>query len=355
MYPKLSVKLYGKGVVLDGPVDGSILKMQRHQIALVGQVILSEIWGKKGAIGFVPEGGEAALCTSHFFFFDVNSASVDPGWLQAIFRADYLADQLGSNAFGTTGYAAARPKTLLAATIPLPPLKEQQRIVGRIDSLVSKIEEVSALRHRVSIELTALTASLHFALSKGRRVRLDRLVVLEENRVSVCPAEFYPQIGIRGFGGGMFAKPPLSGSETQYRHFNRLKKGDLVLSQVKGWEGAIAVCTREFEGYYASPEYRTFRCIEETCDPEYLDVLVRSCWFQTLLQSATHGQGARRERTRPEQFVELVLSMPEIEDQKKAIRILRSLKGIDAFTPQLTESTKSLLSSILDSAFKGAL
>src|SRR5262249_10311938 len=50
-YPKLSVKLYGKGVVLDTPANGANLKMMRHQLAKAGQVILSEIWGKKGAIG----------------------------------------------------------------------------------------------------------------------------------------------------------------------------------------------------------------------------------------------------------------------------------------------------------------
>jgi len=59
-YKKLSVRLYGRGVVLDAPTDGTSLKMQRHQIAKSGQVILSEIWGKKGAIGFVPEEGAGA-------------------------------------------------------------------------------------------------------------------------------------------------------------------------------------------------------------------------------------------------------------------------------------------------------
>jgi type I restriction enzyme S subunit len=71
IYPKLSVKLYGRGVVLDSPTDGSMLKMKRHQIAKKGHVILSEIWGKKGAIGLVPPEGDGALCTSHFFLFDV--------------------------------------------------------------------------------------------------------------------------------------------------------------------------------------------------------------------------------------------------------------------------------------------
>src|SRR2546422_8637106 len=88
LYPKLSVKLYGKGVVLDAPADGASLKMKRHQLAKPGQVILSEIWGKKGAIGFVPREGEGALCTSHFFLFDVCTDKLNRKWLQAIFDAN---------------------------------------------------------------------------------------------------------------------------------------------------------------------------------------------------------------------------------------------------------------------------
>src|SRR5450759_3989163 len=100
VYSKLSVKLYGKGVVLDAPADGAVLKMKRHQLARAGQVILSEIWGKKGAIGFVPPEGDGALCTSHFFLFDINHDRVLPGWLAAIFRANYLEEQLAGGAFG---------------------------------------------------------------------------------------------------------------------------------------------------------------------------------------------------------------------------------------------------------------
>ncbi|MCI0702280.1 MAG: hypothetical protein L0241_14450 [Planctomycetia bacterium] len=88
MYPKLSVKLYGRGVELDTPADGSMLKMPRHQLAKAGQVILSEIWGKKGAIGLVPPEGEGALCTSHFFLFDINRERVEPGYLSLIFQAN---------------------------------------------------------------------------------------------------------------------------------------------------------------------------------------------------------------------------------------------------------------------------
>lgn len=156
MYPKLSVKLYGRGVVLDAPVDGAVLKMKRHQIAKEGQVILSEIWGKKGAIGFVPPEGKGALCTSHFFLFDVSTDRLEPNWLQAIIDANYLQDQLGGEARGTTGYAAVRPAILLACEIPLPPLSEQRRIVARIEELATQVSEAQRLRQEAVEEAEGL-------------------------------------------------------------------------------------------------------------------------------------------------------------------------------------------------------
>src|SRR5205807_1657058 len=147
-YPKLSVRLYGRGVVLDNPVDGDAVRMKRHQLAKAGQVVLSEIWGKKGAIGFVPPEGDGALCTSHFFLFDVILQKALPEYLQMIFRANFLQGQLSAEAKGTTGYAAVRPKTFLSTKIPLPPLDEQRAIVARFALLTYRIEEATKLRQR---------------------------------------------------------------------------------------------------------------------------------------------------------------------------------------------------------------
>ncbi len=327
-YPKLSVKLYGKGVTLDSPADASQLKMQRHQFAKAGQVILSEIWGRKGAIGFVPSEGQGALCTSHFFLFDLLREKVDPGWLSAIFRANYLAEQLGASAFGTTGYAAVRPKDLLACQIPLPPLSEQRRIVARVEELAAKIEEARQLWLRSQADLAAYLTSLHLALSNGRSVLVQDFLRLEEHREPVVFGRQYPQVGVKGFGGGLFAKEAVDATETTYKCFNRLYQGALILSQVKGWEGAIAVCPEDLAGRYASPEYRTFRCVDGAAIPEYLASLVVSPWFLGFLRTLTRGVEARRERIRPEMFLNLRVPMPAIERQKQAIKTLENLQQI---------------------------
>jgi type I restriction enzyme S subunit len=95
-YKKLSVKLYGRGVVLDTPSDGSLVKMERHQLARAGQVILSEIWGKKGAIGLVPPEGEGALVTSHFFLFNINEAVATHEYLTATCLGVEVSATLGA-------------------------------------------------------------------------------------------------------------------------------------------------------------------------------------------------------------------------------------------------------------------
>ena len=173
-YPKLSVRLYGKGGrFLDAPTPGATVKMQRHQLAKSGQVVLSEIWGKKGAIGFVPPDGEGALCTSHFFLFDVRTERLLLAWLGCIFRANYLAQQLGESAFGTTGYAAVRPKDLMGCKIPLPPLPEQRRIVAKVEELAAKIGEANRLRKEIGTEVELITRNARNFVFVGLTKQID--------------------------------------------------------------------------------------------------------------------------------------------------------------------------------------
>lgn len=99
----------------------------------------------------------------------------------------------------------------------------------------------------------ALVTSLHIQLAAGRTRRIGSILRLDEEATEVVPTRVYPQVGVRSFGGGLFAKPAVAGAETTYRKF-RLYAGAVVLSQVKAWEGAVAVCPAELSGWFVSPE-----------------------------------------------------------------------------------------------------
>ena len=151
----------------------------------------------------------------------------------------------------------------------------------------------------------------------------------------------------------MFRKPPTLGSETTYRAFNTLRAGKLVMSQVKGWEGAVAVCPDDLDGWFVSPEYRTFACREGQCDPAYLSHLVKTRWFHEHLASATRGVGARRERIRPEMLLGIEIPFPDLTGQRTALKTIEHMTEAKALSNQSAPLEEALLPSLLDRVFNG--
>jgi type I restriction enzyme S subunit len=239
--------------------------------------------------------------------------------------------------------------------IPLPPLPEQRRIVARIEELAAKINEARGLRQKAAQEAEAFVISFHAKLAGTRMKNLKDVLRLDEDTTSVTSTGSYPQVGVKSFGAGLFAKGAVTGSETTYKAFNRLYEGALVLSQVKGWEGAVAICPAKLAGWFVSPEYRTFRCVEDQARPGYLASLVRTRWFWEKLGSATRGVGARRERTRPEQFLNIEITIPTIEKQVEGECVFAGVDALKKLQAETATELAALLSSILDKAFKGAL
>ena len=65
--------------------------------------------------------------------------------------------------------------------------------------------------------------------------------------------------------------------------------------------------------------------------------------------------GARRERTRPEQFLELPFSMPSVDQQARAIGMFNSIAKARRLQSETTPKLDALMPAILDKAFKGEL
>jgi type I restriction enzyme S subunit len=367
-YPKLSVKLYGKGVVLDGPADGSTLKMKRHQIARAGQVILSEIWGKKGAIGFVPPEGEGALCTSHFFLFDVRTDRLVPGYLRAIFTANYLEAQLGTEAKGTTGYAAVRPKHLLAARIPLPPLDEQCRIVSRIDELAASVEEARGLREkacRVSEILETAVLRRFFAASDGlKNVRLEDVCEaiidnLHSNPVyadSGIPCVRSPDVG----WGDLYLDRARCTTEDEYKR--RTIRGeprldDVVFVREGGGTGKAAL-VKQGQRFSLGQRVMMIRPRKDLVLPKFLLYqLLSPQIFEDQILELTKGSASPHLNIGA--LKKFTFLLPSRERQTEIVSYLDHLKMKVNYLQRLQCETATeldaLMPSILSKAFRGEL
>jgi len=320
-----------------------------------GDLVVSGINAAKGAIAVYPQDNLVPIAaTIHYAAYIVNKEKADVRFLWLFLRSREFRDILLRYLPGGIK-TELKAKRLLPIPIPLPPLPEQRRLIAKIDQLAAKIAGAQALRRQAAEEAEALIISNHLQLAGERTRRLGEILRLDEDAVPIKADGSYPQVGVKSFGGGLFPKSPISGTGTTYRTFNRLFEGALVLSQVKGWEGAVAVCPKNLAGWFVSPEYRTFRCVPGEARPDYLASIVLTGWFWSRLNEATRGVGARRERTRPKQFINIEIPMPDFTRQEIGARVAAEVDAMKHLQGETATALDALLPSILDKAFKGEL
>lgn len=81
---------------------------------------------------------------------------------------------------------------------------------------------------------------------------------LQRRQVAVDPSADYQEIGVRSFGRGLFVKDPVTGSDIGSKRVFRVESGDLVVSNVFAWEGAVGVASGLHGGMIGSHRFMTW-------------------------------------------------------------------------------------------------
>lgn len=180
-YRQITVKLWGKGVVLRGMLTGAEIAASRQMLARRGQFILSRIDARNGALGIVPPELDGAIVTNDFPVFNVLENRLLPSYLGWMCRTASFVEECKRASEGTTNRVRLQEAKFLAREFPLPPLAAQRRVVARIEELAAQIQEASTLRHSAAQQAEALlTTARRVSISNGR----TNTVALED----VCAA-----------------------------------------------------------------------------------------------------------------------------------------------------------------------
>lgn len=131
--------------------------------------------------------------------------------------------------------------------------------------------------------------------------------------------------GVYSFGRGLFRRGPMTPGETSYKYYNRLVEDDFVISLPKGWEGAIARVTPEFDGWYLSPVFPAFRCDESKLLPGFLEWFCKLEPVWAMLLRNSRGIGARRETVSPATFLALEIPLPPLSEQRRIVARIEAL------------------------------
>ncbi|MEV0036980.1 hypothetical protein [Streptomyces sp. NPDC050804] len=188
---------------------------------------------------------------------------------------------------------------------------------------------------------------------------LGSVLTKSDDLVRIDPGREYSTAGLLNRGRGLFKRPTIMGSETQYTRYNRLKSGQLVYSKLFAWEGALAVVPSEFSGMHVSHEFPTFEILKNRADPRYIGHLVTWSDLHDALSKQTSGMGSRRQRVNVDQLLGTKVPLPEdIGEQRRiADRLDAALgraDGVRALREKMTGLQADLTASLIASALKSA-
>jgi type I restriction enzyme S subunit len=352
-YAMVGVYSFGRGLFCREALSGNNTTYRTFFRLSADHVVMSQLFGWEGALALSSPQFEGKFVSPQFPTFRCDPDRLDRDFLGWIIRRRSFWHALSEKASGMGDRRRTlNPDALLGCQIPLPPLWQQRQLVANFNLMEHRISVIRELRVKVEDQMNNLVASANIGYSEGRTIQLGRGLRLNEDRVEIETGKSYKQAGIRGFGLGLFAKESVGADETTYRYFNRLQREMFVLSQVKGWEGAVAVCTKVHDGLFVSPEYRTFSCDESELRPAYFSNICRTPWFHGYLKDLTKGQGARRERLRPEMLLELEIPLPRVELQKNLEGVFSQAATIKQHHSETENQLESLLEATVETALK---
>jgi len=355
-YRQITVRLHHRGVVLRGSQPGSQIGSTRQYRARAGQLILSRIDARNGAIGLVPSDLDGAIVTNDFWLFDIDASTIIPAYLDHYVGTPTFTDLCKRASEGTTNRVRLQPEQFLDLPVPLPPLAEQRRIVARIEGLAAKIEEARGLRHTIQADSQAVLRTVFRDLIESAQWQpLGDVAPLVRRPIEIMPFAQYDELGIRSFGKGTFHKPPLTGVELGSKRVYRIEPGDLVFNNVFAWEGAVAVAQRRDEGRIGS--HRFITCVPQAglATAQFLRFHFLTSHGLEQLGGASPG-GAGRNRTLGLTALSMLkVPVPEFHDQIVFDRLQEKIAQIGAMHVQVQAEMDALLPAVLDRAFRGEL
>gem|GEM_PF-3021975 len=277
---------------------------------------------------------------------------------------DYLAlmmrasnDELKS-LVGTAGNSAGKLDTDMwsEVKIPIPAEGEQRRLVARIESLTTRAQELAEHTQAIASDMQRAVASFYERLAaEAPQKPLEAVASPVRRPITTTPEGSYPELGLRSFGKGTFHKPALSGTEVGGKRIFRIHAGDLVFSNVFGWEGAIAVAQPEDDGRAGSHRYITYLADPAQSTAEFLCFHFLTARGLEDIRAASPGSAGRNRTLGLERLKQIQVPVPPIEEQRRFTKLVKRQREITKHAASITEDLRKFEAALLAKAFRGEL
>ncbi|MFC9966861.1 restriction endonuclease subunit S [Nocardia ignorata] len=349
-YPITGIYSFGRGLIKRPAIGGDGTSYQRMARLKTGQVVMSKLNAWEGALAVVDDSFSGTYVSPEYPVFSIDSEKACISYLEHLLKWPEFWRQLTPRG-SMVRRKRTTPATLLATNVPLPCLSEQHRIADKLDATMSRIARFTDLRENSKLIADQYMDSLFQSIET--RDSLSVALRVSGDSVAVEPGSKYSITGIYSFGRGLIKRPIIRGSDTSYTSFTRLRAGQVVMSKLNAWEGALAVVSDAFDKTYVSPEYPTFDINDSDVDPSYIEHLLG--WPRLWASLTPRGSMARRKRTTPATLLATKVPLPELSEQRRIAGQLTLVRRATQIGAKQAAQVAKLRTALLDAAFSGQL
>jgi type I restriction enzyme S subunit len=241
---------------------------------------------------------------------------------------------------------------IVGVKLPLPSLTEQKALVTRLDTLTQKTQQVEAHLDAVERDAAHLLA-LRFrdAIAEAPLRPMAEVAPFVRRTVDIEIAVRYREIGARSFGKGLFVKPDFDGAEATWQKPVWIKAGDLVLSNIKAWEGAIALAGDVHDGCIASHRYITCVPNPALATAGFLAYYLLSEDGLAKISLASPGTADRNRTLSLSNLGKIELPVPPIATQQSFERLHAEVAALKAKHTAIRQANAALLPATLERVF----
>lgn len=265
------------------------------------------------------------------------------------------------------------PKVIEFISIPLPPIKEQQRIVNRIESLFAKLDRAKELientlaqfeQNKMAILHKAFTGELtakwrkenNIDLSSWEKIKLGKVLLPMQTKKPT--GQFFRYIDIDAIDNKrqIVKAPKLILTEKAPSRASRgVETGNILFSMVRPYLKNIAQIDSDLSDCIASTGFYVCRCKPELNSRFLYYLFIFDKTIDYLMQFM---KGDNSPSIRKDDLLNMKIDLPTIEEQQEIVNILDNLLAkynkIKNLEQQL-EKIELLKKAILAKAFRGEL
>ncbi|ETB34688.1 hypothetical protein N602_28200, partial [Mycobacterium avium subsp. hominissuis 10-5606] len=181
------------------------------------------------------------------------------------------------------------------------------------------------------------------------RVRVGDVLSLQRRSVDIEPFTEYSLIGVYSFGKGIFHREPRRGSELGDYRFFSIAPGDLVLSNIQAWEGAIACAQERDAGTIGTHRFLTYVSRDGQVDTAWAKWFFLSEPGMELIRKAAPGTTIRNRTLAIDRFEALEIPLPPIDEQRQVASQLDRLSEVVQLASERRRHGETLFRALTDS------